>query len=47
VEVTPDDEVKCDRSLDSSRFRAQFGYMPPSWGNMVDELAASLENARA
>lgn len=38
--VVPDDTVAIDRSLDSSRFRALFGYTPPSWPDMLDELAA-------
>lgn len=39
VEVVPDDEVHVDRSLDSTRFRREFSYKPPSWEDMVDELA--------
>ena len=42
VTLVPDDAVVCDRSLDSSRFRAAFGYVPPSWDAMLDELAASI-----
>lgn len=42
IEIAPDDEVRIDRSLDSSRFRAEFGYAPPSWDRMLDELAAEL-----
>lgn len=37
--IEPDDDFVCDRSLDSSRFRAAFGYQPPSWDAMIDELA--------
>lgn len=44
VEVVADDSVKCDRSLDSSRFRAQFGYTPPSWEEMLEELAMSTRS---
>lgn len=40
VEVAPQDAVQIDRSLDSSRFRALTGYAPPSWPEMVKELAA-------
>lgn len=43
VEIVPDDGFFCDRSLDSSRFRADFGYAPPSWDRMLDELAADLK----
>ena len=31
VEIVPDDELRCDRSLDSARFRSEFGYPPPDW----------------
>jgi dTDP-4-dehydrorhamnose reductase len=47
VEVVPDDAVRCDRSLDSSRFRAQFGYTPPTWSQMIEELAASIRKAQS
>jgi dTDP-4-dehydrorhamnose reductase len=39
VEITPFDDFRCDRSLDSSRFQSEFGYRPPEWPAMVDELA--------
>jgi dTDP-4-dehydrorhamnose reductase len=39
VEVIPDYEVKLDRSLDSSRFRREFSYSPPTWESMIEELA--------
>ncbi len=38
IEIVPDDEFVCDRSLDSGRFRAAFAYEPPSWDAMVEEL---------
>ena len=47
VEIVPDDAFRCDRSLDSSRFRVEFGYTPPSWDEMIDELAASITGARS
>jgi dTDP-4-dehydrorhamnose reductase len=40
TQIIPDDEFACDRSLDSSRFRTTFGYTPPSWEQMIAELAA-------
>ncbi|HEX2208923.1 MAG TPA: SDR family oxidoreductase [Longimicrobium sp.] len=43
VEIVPDDDFHCDRSLDSSRFRAEFGYTPPSWNRLLDELAADIK----
>jgi dTDP-4-dehydrorhamnose reductase len=38
IEIVPDDVFFCDRSLDSSRFRAEFSYTPPTWFEMIDEL---------
>lgn len=43
VNIVPDDSVVCDRSLDSTRFRKAFGYSPPAWDSMLDELAAEIE----
>ena len=40
VEILPDEIFHCDRSLDSTRFRREFNYSPPSWGKMIDELSA-------
>lgn len=37
--IEPDDGFRCDRSLDSTRFRSEFGYAPPSWDAMAAELA--------
>jgi len=42
TKIVPDDAVRCDRSLDSARFRAAFGYAPPAWNAMLDELAADI-----
>ena len=42
VTIVPDDTVVCDRSLDSTRFREAFGYAPPSWDAMLDELATDI-----
>jgi dTDP-4-dehydrorhamnose reductase len=39
VDIVADDEFKCDRSLDSTRFRQIYGYTPPSWDGMIAELA--------
>ena len=38
-EIVPDDTLVCDRSLDSTRFRAATGYLPPGWTKMLAELA--------
>jgi dTDP-4-dehydrorhamnose reductase len=45
VEITPHDELRCDRSLDSSRFQSEFGYRAPEWRMMVDELAIQIRGA--
>ena len=39
VEIAPNDRVAIDRSLDSSRFRAATGFTPPSWPDLVREMA--------
>lgn len=39
VEIIPDESFHCDRSLDSERFRRDFGYTPPTWKKMVEELS--------
>lgn len=44
VEIAPDDSVVIDRSLDSSRFREAAGWQPPTWLEMVAELAASADD---
>jgi len=46
VHIVPDDDFVCDRSLDSRKFRDEFGYTPPSWPDMVGELAAELGGRR-
>jgi len=38
IEITPDESVVVDRSLDSSAFRTKFGYMPPAWPDMIADL---------
>lgn len=35
TEIRPDDAVVIDRSLDSTRFRAATGYVPPNWNDLV------------
>jgi dTDP-4-dehydrorhamnose reductase len=40
IEVEPYPDVQIDRSLDSSRFRAATGFVPPTWAEMVRALAA-------
>lgn len=38
IEIHPDDRLVIDRSLDSSRFRAETGYQPPSWPELVQAM---------
>lgn len=42
IGIDPDDAFFCDRSLDSSRFRAEFDYFPPGWEPMLAELAGEI-----
>lgn len=41
--LIPDDTFVCDRSLNSDAFRKATGYTPPSWPEMVRELASEHE----
>jgi len=45
VEVTSVDEPVIDRSLDSTRFRERTGWTPPSWDEMLSELAQEWQTA--
>jgi dTDP-4-dehydrorhamnose reductase len=47
IEIVPDDSVRIDRSLDSTRFRREFGYTPPSWDRMLEELADDIRTNAA
>lgn len=38
VQIEPDQEFVCDRSLDASRFEEHTGYVAPTWNVMLDEL---------
>jgi dTDP-4-dehydrorhamnose reductase len=38
--VVPSDQPEIDRSLDSTRFRQTMGYAPPTWPEMVNEMAS-------
>ena len=40
IQIAPDDKVVIDRSLDSKRFRARTGYVPPSWPELVRSMHA-------
>ncbi len=40
VDLQPETQFHCDRSLRSDRFRQTTGWQPPSWSSMIDRLAA-------
>lgn len=42
IEIKEDASFLCDRSLDSQRFRNLVGYQPPTWDNMLKELAKQI-----
>ncbi|MDI6688249.1 MAG: SDR family oxidoreductase [Desulfobacterales bacterium] len=44
VEIIPDETVRCNRSLDSTKFRKEFNYTPPTWEVMVDELTKNIRS---
>jgi dTDP-4-dehydrorhamnose reductase len=39
-EIVPDDDLHCDRSLVSDRYRAAVGFTPKPWQEMIRELRA-------
>lgn len=38
IEIEAYDGFRCDRSLDSTRFRKATGYVPPSWPEMIEDM---------
>ena len=40
VEISPDDSVAIDRSLDGSRFGERIGWQAPTWREMVAAMVA-------
>lgn len=42
VRVSPDETIRCNRSLDSTKFRKEFNYTPPTWEAMVEELSKDI-----
>lgn len=40
IAIEPYDDFKIDRSLDSSRFRAETNFTPPTWSQMIADMAA-------
>jgi dTDP-4-dehydrorhamnose reductase len=45
IDIEPDEALSVDRSLDSSRFRKETGYEPPSWPAMIGRMHAHFESA--
>lgn len=46
IEIIPTEEPRLDRSLDSSRFRREFNYTPPTWEAMIRELHMNLKEVK-
>ena len=40
IEIIPDDFLKIDRSLDSSKFRLATGFKPKPWPQLIAEMRA-------
>lgn len=38
IEIVPDDNLVIDRSLDSSRFRSETGYVPDDWKTLIEKM---------
>ncbi len=47
VAIVPDARTSIDRTLDSRRFREAVGYQPPSWKQMISELADAVRRREA
>jgi dTDP-4-dehydrorhamnose reductase len=46
VEIVPDDEFFCDRSLEAGAFFRATGYQAPTWDEMLTELATEIREQR-
>jgi dTDP-4-dehydrorhamnose reductase len=46
VEIAPDDDFVCDRSLQADAFFRATGYRAPSWDDMLAELAGQIRERR-
>ena len=46
VEIEPDETFECDRSLRADAFHAATGYEPPSWDDMLAELAGEVRRRK-
>lgn len=38
IRIDPDNTMNCNRALDSTRFRIETGFHPPSWPEMIREM---------
>ncbi|MCW7503750.1 dTDP-4-dehydrorhamnose reductase family protein [Leptospira paudalimensis] len=38
IEITPSDDVKINRSLNSDKFKSETGYIPPNWKELIKSL---------
>jgi len=47
IDIEPDADFACDRSLDSRRFREATGYSPPAWSELVQSMHDGWERERA
>jgi dTDP-4-dehydrorhamnose reductase len=43
IEIIPNDDFICDRSLDASKFLTATEYKIPDWDSMLDELAVTIK----
>jgi dTDP-4-dehydrorhamnose reductase len=43
IEILPETDFKCDRSLDSTKFRNAVNYKPKSWKYMIEEMAETQQ----
>lgn len=41
INILPDEDFCCDRSLNSASFSQATGYQPPAWDDMIHEMAES------
>jgi dTDP-4-dehydrorhamnose reductase len=46
VEIVPDETFECDRSLRAEAFQAATRYEPPSWDEMLTELAGEVRRRK-
>ena len=46
VEVVPDETVRCNRSLNSAKFRKELNYTPPAWEAMIEELSKDIRGRK-